>query len=44
MKPVLVFVVLAALLVAADFIFTRGEGTHALLLSLNHFAHKRMVE
>jgi hypothetical protein len=44
MKPALVFVVLAALLLAGDFIFAHGQGTQALLLSLNHLAHKRIVE
>jgi hypothetical protein len=44
MKPAMVVLALLALLVAGDFIFSRGQGTQALLLSLNHLAHKRMVE
>ena len=44
MKPAIVLLAIVALLVAGDFIFSRGEGTQALLLSLNHFAHKRIVD
>ena len=40
----LVLLALVALLVAGDFIFTRGEGTNALVLGLSQLAHKRMVE
>ena len=31
-------------LVAGDFIFSQGQGTHALLLELKHLAHRRIVE
>jgi hypothetical protein len=44
MKPALVLLALVALLVAGDFIFSRGEGTNALVVSLSQLAHKRMVE
>ena len=44
MKPALVLLALVALLVAGDFIFSRGEGTHALVVGLSQLAHKRMVE
>ena len=44
MKPALVLLALVALLVVGDFIFSRGEGTHALVVGLSQLAHKRMVE